>query len=141
MLFIVFWPVCEVWKRDLSFNSFQSVSIMWVCWVVTFLCSIHCEEGDIGGYPKKLANTEIYTMSKLTKNWYHIYDQSCLLKFHSSRIFVYLKYVCTCNQPQPLRENMRRHVYITTTEKPCLWMPHQFHHYRITVRNCLIIYQ
>ena len=30
------------------------------------------------------------------------------LKCYSSRVFVYLKHFCTSNQPQPLRENVRR---------------------------------
>ena len=30
------------------------------------------------------------------------------LKFYPSRVFVYLKHLCTSNQPQPLQENVRR---------------------------------
>ena len=115
MLFTVFWPVCEVWKRDLSFNSFQSVFIMWVCWGNGNLSLFHSLWGrGHWGIPntviplEKLASTENYTVLKWTKNWYRIYDRSCLLKFHSSCVFVYLKHVCTCNQPQPLGEDIRR---------------------------------
>ena len=30
------------------------------------------------------------------------------LKFYPSRLFVYLKHLCTSNEPQPLRGNVRR---------------------------------
>ena len=68
------------------------------------------------------------------------YDWLHLLKVvYLSHVFVYLKHVCTSNQPQPLQENRRRprrdwH----NDQKPGHWMRYQFHH-RLTVRNCVVI--
>ena len=67
--------------------------------------------GDIGGYPipyEKLANTKIPSCQKSTK-----YDTAFIfglayLKLYPSRVFVYLKHLCTSNQPRPLRGNVRR---------------------------------
>ena len=64
-------------------------------------------EGDIGGYP---------ILQYLRKNWqmpkYCVENQqntdttvmigTACLKFYPSRVFVYLKHLCTSNQPQPL---------------------------------------
>ena len=56
---------------------------------------------------EKLANTEILCQ-KSTKYLYHIWSV-CLLKVVSIlRVKIYLKHVCTRNQPQPLQENVGR---------------------------------
>ena len=59
------------------------------------------------------------------------------LKVYPSRVFVYLKYFCTSNQPQPSRGNVRR-PRIQSVQRSKR-MPYQFHH-RLSVRNCVIIY-
>ena len=59
------------------------------------------------------------------------------LKVYPSRVIVYLKHLCTSNQPQPLRGNVRR-PRIQSVQRSKR-MPYQFHH-RLSVRNCVIIY-
>ena len=53
----------------------------------------------------------------------HVY-----LKLYPSRVFVYLKHVCTRNQPQTLREHVRRPLISTMIEKLGHWTRLQFCH-------------
>ena len=135
MLFIVFWPVCEVWKRDLYFNSFQSVFIMWVCWGNGNLSFFHMlwggeHWGGGGGYPITQYHKKNWQILKFIPcqnqrktDMAFMIGHAYLIKLYSSCMCVYLKHVCTCNQPQPLWENVRTLLVMisTTIEKPCHW--------------------
>ena len=70
-------------------------------------------ERDIGGYPVPQYFKKNWQMPKYRVDNQQNTDTTCMigtacLKLYPSRVFVYLKHVCTSNQPQPLRENMRR---------------------------------
>ena len=58
-------------------------------------------------------------------------------KLYPSRVFACLKHLCTSNQPQPLRGNVRGPRIDRNDRKGC---PANFIHHRLTVRNCVIIY-
>ena len=66
-----------------------------------------------------------------------LFSVTLTCKLHPSRVFVYLKHLCTSNQSQPLRGNVRR-PRIQSVQRSKR-MPYQFHH-RLSVRNCVIIY-
>ena len=77
-------------------------------------------EGDIGGYPipkEKLANTEIQRQNRRNADAAFMIGQ-VYLKLYPSRVFVYLKHVCTRNQPQTLRENVRRPWSVERSKSP-----------------------
>ena len=70
-------------------------------------------EGEIEGYPKSQYSKKNWQIPK-----YRVYNRPntetafmvsyAYLKLYPSRVFVYLKHLCTSNQPQPLRGNVRR---------------------------------
>ena len=59
----------------------------------------------------------------------HVY-----LKLFPSRVFVYLKRVCTGNQPQTLRQNVRRPWSVKRSKSPVIACPFNF------VIDCVIIF-
>ena len=70
-------------------------------------------ERDIGGYPVPQYFKKNWQMPKYRVDNQQNTDTSYMigttcLKLYPSRVFFYLKHLCTSNQPQPLQENVRR---------------------------------
>ena len=99
-------------------------------------------QGDIGGYPipqyrKKNWQIMKYRVENRQNTDTIFMIGNAYLKFYPSRVFVCLKHLCTSNQPQPLRGNVRLPRTDQNDQKGC---PTNFIHQRLTDRNCVIIY-
>ena len=93
-----------------------------------FFCDIAFWRGILGGYSipqyrKKNWQTPKYRVKNRRKTDTAFMIGHVYLKLYLSRVFVYLQYVCTRNQPQTLRDFNGR-----TIEKPSHWMLFQFRH-------------
>ena len=112
--------VLWMWAACISLHTFQRTLRVSACrgqrtWrKVTTLESNAMLAGTLVGTQyrntvRKIGNydTEI-ACQKSTKYRYRFYFGHAYFKLYPSRVFVYSKHLCTSNQPQPLRGNVRR---------------------------------
>ena len=97
--------------QNLAKNQVCAIFYMREIWENVFIRRGHCGGG--GGYPipqyrKKNWQIPKYRVKNRRNTDTAFIFGHAYLKLYPSRVFVYSKHLCTSNQPQPLRGNVRR---------------------------------